>query len=278
MTEGKKPQCSGEIYEATFQSANQTLLINSEEVALKDLAKSLTKKNRVLLDTTTLGLGEILKVLSAVKLSGKDRVELLYAEPLEYTSGSQSNVANRDYRLTDNCRFVGVQGFAQEYDSNQKANHVFMLGFEPGRLENALEQRGDTDPEKYRYQFVIGVPAFNCGWESNSLFPHLPAFEELDATQANFSYCQANSIREAYIKLWELFAQVGDESSMFFVSPLGTKPHTVATALFLLETRGSVYPTSLYYDHPVRVLSRSRNVGAWHHVIVDGVQSNNMGG
>jgi hypothetical protein len=90
----------------------------------------------------------------------------------------------------------------------------------------------------------------------------------MEITEHSITYCQANSIREAYFTLWELYRQLGDEHGCFFVSPLGTKPHTVGTALFLMETKSREVPTSLYYDNPERIVKRSTEVTAWHHVRV----------
>lgn len=198
-------------------------------------------------------------------------VEFLYVEPLSYSRKEESNghAQQRDYALSMNCKFSTVQGFAQEYDSSRMAAHVFMLGFEPARMLNAIEQRGYEDQHKTTFHAVVGVPAFQTGWEANSIRPHLAAMEELDIRESCISYCQANSIREGYLALWKLYRDLGDEQSCFYISPLGTKPHGVATALFLLETKSSVAPTSLYYDHPHRVHGRSADIGTWHHVIVN---------
>jgi hypothetical protein len=148
---------------------------------------------------------------------------------------------------------------------------VFLVGFEHGRVQNAIEQRGDVDREKYRCFAIVGLPAFQIGWESNTLINHLSAFEEMNISGASVSYCQASSIREAYIKLWELYGKIGNERSIFFVSPLGTKPHIIGAILFLLETKGEYAVTSLYYDHPVAVQDNSVESGTWHHVRVEGL-------
>ncbi|CAD6879210.1 IncF plasmid conjugative transfer pilus assembly protein TraK [Methylomonas albis] len=217
------------------------------------------------------GLGEVLQVLLAVARTKKLAIEFLYAEPKQYTQRTSENIADRQMRhfsLTQNCQFRSVQGFAHEYEPNMKAAHVFLLGFESARLQNAIEQRGDFDQKRYRCHVVVGVPAFQAGWESNAIRPHLSLLEDLNITERSIAYCQANSIREAYLTLWELYKQLGDEHGCFFISPLGTKPHAIATALFLLETKGNDIPTSLYYDHPERVKNRSSEVAVWHHVQV----------
>lgn len=258
------------VYRLRFDATNQQAYIDDHPVLRDAFSKIIFGKKRILLDATTLGLGEILQVLLVVKRVSSAVVEFLYAELERYTRGEGiSDTRMRDFNLTQNCHFQSVQGFAHEYDPAMRAAHVFLLGFEPGRIRNAIEQRGDFDPDRYRFQMVIGVPAFQTGWESNTIRPHLAILEDLDITERSIAYCQANSIRESYLTLWGLYRQLGDERGCFFVSPLGTKPHAVGAALFLLETKGNEIPTSLYYDHPERVSKRTTNVSAWHHVVVN---------
>lgn len=254
-----------------FDASSHLIYLDGGETRIDRLRAEFTGKARVILDATTLGVGAVLHLLVALTRAGVTSVEFLYVEPVSYTRREEANghAQQRDFALSMNCKFSTVQGFAQEYDPSRLAAHIFMLGFEPARMLNAIEQRGYEDPHKTRFHAVVGVPAFQSGWEANSIRPHLSAMEELRIQEASISYCQANSIREAYLALWGLYRNLGDEQSCFYVSPLGTKPHGVAAALFLLETKSSEAPTSLYYDHPHRVAGRCSDVGAWHHVVVD---------
>lgn len=254
-----------------FEVKDHRNYLDGVETKMDRLSGELAGKRRVILDATTLGIGEMLLLLLALTRAGVSSVEFLYAEPLSYTKreATGGHAQQRDYALSTNCKFSTVQGFAQEYDSSRLAAHVFLLGFEPARMLNAIEQRSYEDPHRTTFHAIVGVPAFQAGWEANSIRPHLPALEELKIRENDISYCQANSIREGYLALWNLYRELGDEQSCFYVSPLGTKPHGVAAALFLLETKAADAPTSLYYDHPHRVLRRSSDVGAWHHVVVD---------
>lgn len=254
-----------------FDANNQGTYLNGEETSRERLAHHLRDKTRILMDATTLGLGELLQILLAAGRAETMAIEFLYAEPKQYirrTAESAIDGQLREFSLTNNCSFCSVQGFAHEYQPHMRAAHVFLLGFEPARILNAIEQRNDFDREHYRCHVVIGVPAFQAGWESNAIRPHLSVLEDLDIGENSITYCQANSIRETYLTLWDLYQQLGDERGCFYVSPLGTKPHAVGTALFLLETKGNDIPTSLYYDHPVRVPNRSSEVATWHHVQV----------
>jgi hypothetical protein len=262
---------SPEIHTFEFDARNHAIALDGAETRPDRLRSLFLGKRRVILDATTLGIGAVLQLLLSLTRAGIQSVEFLYVEPLKYSRRDEANghAQQRDYSLSTNCRFSTVHGFAQEYDPSRKAAHVFMLGFEPARMLNAIEQRGYEDQHRTAFHVVFGVPAFQAGWESNSIRPHLAAMEDLNIAEKNVSYCQANSVREGYLALWKLYRDLGDEQSCFYVSPLGTKPHGVAAALFLLETKPSDAPTSLYYDHPHRVAGRSSHIGAWHHVVVN---------
>ncbi len=259
---------SSEVVEFEFIADKQIIIFNGGEINRLHLVDKLKGKARILLDITTLGLGEILNILLALKSGGHRSVEFIYAEPGEYSS-EDSAAQGKEYKLTKNCRFQAIQGFAHEYQSNMGASHAFFFGFESGRMRNALIQRDIDDQQNYRIKVILGVPAFQCGWEHNSVVSHLNLLEEIDIREPSISYCQANSIRESYLTLWDLYRQLRSEKECFYVSPFGTKPQTVGAALFLLETKGSDFPTSLFYDHPERVVNRSVDIAKWHHFIVE---------
>ncbi|MFA5589370.1 MAG: hypothetical protein WDA70_01440 [Lysobacteraceae bacterium] len=262
-------QSAREMLTLRFDVLNQAFYLNGVETRFSDFRAKLHKEAVILIDGTTLGFGEILQSVRFAKSNGCRELRFLYAEPKSY-SGSvplEGHAQAIDHRLTTNCSFSTVQGFAQEYSSSRLCSHVFMLGFEPSRLLSAIEQRQFSNDTR-RLFAIVGVPAFQAGWEAFSIRPHLDALADIAIGENQIYYCQANSVREAYITLWSLYRELGDENGCFYVSPLGTKPHSVAAALFLVETKGADACTSLYYDHPERVKHRSKDVGQWHCVRV----------
>lgn len=257
------------VVSAAFNPANHDFRLDGEIAGANAIRALLRGSKRVILDATTLGLGEVLHILRYLEKAEIHEVSLLYVEPRSY---QHQNIADhrldKEFSLTSNCKFSAVQGFAHEYDPSHRSAHVFMLGFEPARLLSAIEQRAWGDGQAGRLHMIVGVPAFKPGWEINSLRSHLQVMEDQDLSEADVRYCQANSVREAYLSLWDLYRTLGDDQGCLYVSPLGTKPHALGAALFLLETKGSDIPTSLYYDHPSRVPKRSDDIGRWHVVDV----------
>ncbi|MEA9554536.1 hypothetical protein VC273_00925 [Xanthomonas nasturtii] len=228
--------------------------------------------NHVLLEATTLGLAELLVLLRVLHTAGLDSVKILYVEPAEYTASRSREEASdqEEYKLSLNQKFCGVHGFMHQYDERSRNNHVFFVGFEAGRVLNAFEQRNYEKNGPTSFAIIAGVPAFIPGWELATIDAHLPALEDLGVTAGGIYYAEASSIRDAYRMLWRLYSSSASEHSIFYVSPLGTKPHAIGAALFLLETRQGDRATSLFYDHPQRVSGRSSGVGSWHLVNVSG--------
>jgi len=258
-----------EICSFTLNPSEQETFLDLEKITRSGLTSRLSQYKNILLDITTLGLGEILIIILAAQKASIKKIDLVYAEPGSYTNSHYSMIESRDFKLTTNCKFTAIHGFAHQYQSNHHASHIFFLGFEPGRLQSALEQRGDFDSKKYQIQVIVGIPAFNIGWEQNSIIPHIDILKERGVHEHSISYSQANSVREAYLTLWHLYQQLGEDKAVFYVSPLGTKPQSVGAALFLLETKGEDPSTSLFYDHPERVSGRSSDIGTWHHISVE---------
>lgn len=252
-------------FKISQESESLSIITNGENIDKKRLSEIIKPYNSIVIDSTTLGLAEIIFIILSLHISKKNCVSFLYAEPKLYKRSVDLNSSSLvTFELTHNCVFQGIKGITLQYDSGDKACHIFMLGFEPGRLQNAIEQRNDIEEDYYQKYFVIGVPAFQHGWETDTLYPHLSILDELDIHENRIIYSQANSIYSSYVSLWDLYEKLGHEDKIFFVSPLGTKPHSIGAALFLAETKGYDNPTSIFYDHPIRNNKRSEAINQLH--------------
>lgn len=244
-----------------YLADKNTILIDGTNGKFESLI-TMCRDRTVRIETTTMGLAEILRVTQACKEAELKQVEFVYVEPEEYSLRKPAAVGYfdpRDFVLTKNRTFSAVRSFAFEHNPEIKEHYVFLLGFESARLVQAVTQKPYDLSSKFA---VIGVPPFQAGWETNTLAAHVSDLEEMEFK--GFHYCAANSAREAYLTLWKLYNRLSGDNSVFVVSPLGTKPHAVGAALFLIETKAHAYQTALYYDHPERPKDRSKAVGNWH--------------
>ncbi|MEK6210551.1 MAG: hypothetical protein AABM64_09350 [Pseudomonadota bacterium] len=252
---------SGTVVELLYDPEKNELVVNGAIQGLRALV-NLVRGKKVRVESTTLGLAEIIRVIQASKSAGLQEIEFTYLEPKTYTQGKSpvgTYLNARDFELTENRVFRAIHGFAHQRMADTKECYIFFLGYEVSRLLQAFEQPDLQVEEKYA---VFGVPPFVSGWETNALANHAADLKRLDFRAIH--YCAANSVREAYLKLWAIYSRLRNEHLTLVISPLGTKPQTVASALFLIETKGGPYPTALYYDHPQRKQGRSSDVRLWH--------------
>lgn len=213
----------------------------------------------IVLETTTLDLVEILWLLRAAKDRGIRTVDLLYAEPIRYQR-ERSTIGDawkRDFSLSVNRRFEGVPGFITNFSdlSSKDTTLVVFLGFEGPRLAQACEQNEQL--AAWEKIAVVGVPAYAPGWEMNSLANNAATLDNLHPL--DIRYCAASSVTGAL----EILRGAHKPDRCTVVAPFGTKPHSIAAALFLID-HCQFQQATLIWDHPVNSINRSDEVRRWH--------------
>ncbi|OAS88629.1 hypothetical protein A6I77_02635 [Achromobacter xylosoxidans] len=256
------------IYQAEFTVEQpHRLRVGDNLLAPTELAKLVGQTRSLVLETTTLGTVEVLQFLRAARTANLTRVDCLYVEPKDYEKDTFLESSwSRDFSLSDSHRVAGVPPFlpmqAQLADRNVRL--VAMLGYESSRLAGVFEQ--EPDMVAWRKFAVIGVPGYSPGWEQNALANNV---DTLDAYRFHpVRYCSASSVSGAYDLLTQIHSEGHDENPHTTVAPLGTKPHGIAAAMFLVD-HSSYQQASLLYDHPIRTKGRSSKVRRWHLYQID---------
>lgn len=215
---------------------------------------------RVLLEATTLGFVELFLALRALCECQVPRIDVLYVEPRTYAKPNRARSflrRRREFELSDEVPgYRAIPGATILLSDRSEHRGVFFLGFEERRLDVAFE---DFQMLKAREcDVVFGVPAFKAGWEMDAFANNVRVMMDRGISGA-VRFCGANDPVAAYELLQTAYAAMGSGERMF-VAPIGTKPHGVATALFVAETPG----VGLLYDHPKRKAGRSDGTGTWH--------------
>lgn len=211
----------------------------------------------LLVEASSLSFPEILYVTVAAIESGIRQLRFVYVEPREYRRDVKGRLCDqRNFELSDNRRFVGIPGFLHNLSETEAGQAVFFLGFEGARLGQALEQQEVL--RSWRKHAVFGVPAFSPGWEIDAMANNVQYLVQGD----DVKYAAAASADAAYRLLSTLLEQDKEERPIL-VAPLGTKPHALGAALFLIEN-DSMDRALLLYDHPTRLSGRSNEVRRWH--------------
>lgn len=212
---------------------------------------------KVVLEATTLGFAELFCATNALLASGATSINIIYVEPAEYTrDGKGADL----FALSEPTRgYVAIPNAIVDLASEEVEAGVFFLGFEPERLDRALEEY-QMIASKY-VKVVFGIPAYHPGWELDAIIPHLAA---LEGHKLQPDYCSANDPEAAFECLERTRDTLGADKRMF-VAPIGPKPCGIASAIF-----ASVYPeqVGLLFDHPRRKKKRSSGIDLWHRFTV----------
>lgn len=214
----------------------------------------------VLLEATTLDLVEMLHLLRAAHARQLNRVDILYAEPGAYQRDAIPLDApwSREYSLSDSLRFEGVAGFATDLSVQTPKTLIAFLGYEGARLAQAVEQVGAM--ATWSKHAVFGIPGYAPGWEMNALANNAGTLYGMKDVDVKF--CAAASVTGALGILEAIHSRRGGVGTTV-VAPLGTKPHSIATALFLIQ-HCQFQQATLIWDHPQRTVGRSEQVRRWH--------------
>lgn len=221
---------------------------------------------KVFLEATTLGFAELFCAVNALIAQGATTVNIIYVEPEQYQRVSPGA---DQFALSEPTRgYVAIPNAIVDLSSEDVEAGVFFLGFEPERLERALEEYQMIASKDVK--LVFGIPAYHPGWELDAIIPHLPTL--LDQSKLQLDYCSANDPEAAFECLERTRDTLGTDRRMF-VAPIGPKPCGIASAIF-----ASIYSeqVGLLFDHPRRTRKRSTGTSLWHRFTVT-IDSNNAG-
>ena len=211
----------------------------------------------VVLEATTLGFAELFTLVSGLVELDCGQIDMVYVEPENYT---RRQPGGDQFALSETT--LGYQPIPRsvvDLSSDDLEAGVFFLGFESERLERALEEHQMIADKEVKV--VFGVPAYQPGWELDSIVPHL---QTLQTARLDVEYCSASDPEAAFECLERTRKSLGVGKRMF-VAPIGPKPCGIAAAVF-----ASMYPqqTGLLFDHPRRSARRSDGAMVWHHYSV----------
>jgi hypothetical protein len=233
------------------------LRLNGTALRLAALKTRFAGVKSLLVEASSLSFPEILYVMLAAIDARIPALRFVYVEPQEYRRDIKGRLCDqRNFELSNNRRFQAIPGFQTNLSETEVGQAVFFLGFEGSRFGQALEQQEVL--RRWGKHAVFGVPAFSPGWEIDAMANNVQYLDTGDQVK----YAAAASVDAAYRLLGTLLEQDKEERPIL-VAPLGTKPHAIGSALFLIEHE-SMDRALLLYDHPTRSSGRSSEVRRWH--------------
>jgi hypothetical protein len=245
------------VIRAYYHPLSLDIIINDQYFSADNLESVLGElsSQRILLETTTLGFVETYLFLKAIKSLEGVYVSLLYTEPLSYRIPRKEHILlKRDFDLSSEVGvFTGIPGAAILLRKGN-ARAVFLVGYEGQRLEQAFEQSQIKPSE---CSIVMGLPAFQPGWEMDTFANNIRIIKERQIS--DLYYTGAQNPLGAY-NILNRIQESCRPGQRLLISPIGTKPHGIGTALFACDNDD----VALLYDHPIRSKGRSKEISTWH--------------
>lgn len=246
-----------DIEELEYNPNDSTYSIGGNTASVDDLSllKRSMEGDRILIDATTVGFVELLLTIRSAIEGGLANISFCYVEPLDYSSQRTRGVLHaRDFILSeDSGVFSAVPGSAIHL-SRSGRRAILVVGYEGDRLQKVFEQ---TPIEPRDTLIMLGIPAFQAGWEMNS-FANI--VDELDERRiGETSFVGATNPHAVYREISRVHEACSANERLVIV-PIGTKPHGLGAALYAAKHE----EVGLVYDNPARKKGRTKDVGKWH--------------
>ena len=252
---------SSNVHKATYKFEKYELEVDMclwRANEMDKLAQSMPASS-VLFDATTLNFPELLLLMRGYLLV-KPEIEFgfIYAEPEIYRGIADIDNNPHAFMLSESVesKLQPIPGFSPLLRPSYMQSHVVVfLGFEGHRLTSLL---ADSEAELVRrYSIVFGIPPFKAQWETHSLMENADILSKSEIE--DIYYAGANNPRSNYNLIVQLFNTLST-SSILELAPLGTKPATIACALFAASHRG----VGVRFDYPKQLPNRTQGIGRVH--------------
>ncbi|MFD2165658.1 hypothetical protein ACFSJY_05215 [Thalassotalea euphylliae] len=254
---------SESIYKVKIDIERYSLCFNDEALPILNLSdffvsKVTTETNiRVLIEATSLDFSEILYLLHGLKvLEGKIELVLSYLEPEDYSNANTHLKEKEEFLLSESQqKFIGLPLFSVNNQDNERSHLIALLGFENNRLGQVLEEYDGASFSNLIS--MVGIPAFNPGWENRSIHRHIEYFDNIRTSLHSYPATNPYELNLVLEKFYDAYQKV-------VIASMGTKPAAIAACVFLVNnapnnTRQKY--VGAIYDFPNKSKGRSVGVG-----------------
>ena len=251
------------VLEVCINIEQYSLSIGNKSIRLLELGTFLCsllsefESPTILVEATSLDFSEILYLVDALnKQPNVTGIAISYIEPCEYSDSPSHIKETSEFLLSEsNQKFIALPLFALNSQEQNKSHLVAILGFENHRLGQALEE--DDGASFSNMHAMIGIPAFNPGWENRSILRHLDHFESIKTKLHSYPATNPFELNKVLEDLHKGYDRI-------VIASMGTKPAALAAAIFLINhvpknTRQK--QVGAVYDFPKKKQGRSVGVG-----------------
>ncbi|EGY53244.1 hypothetical protein [Neisseria shayeganii] len=247
------------IIEVKYNPNDIQIEIDSENFKIVDLCKYEIPSGKILIDSTSLSLVELIHLFQICKIKNK-QFDIIYVQPSEYKEIDQSVSSykiDKLYDLSDDG--LGMQQVPPFVGPISNAYILVNLGFEGHRIGSLINSDVFQIDEESKFYCFMGIPAFKFGWENEVISTNYAQLSKIKE-RITFYYSGANDPIKLYDLIESIYSSAEYERRNLCLVPLGTKPSTIAFALFAIN-----HPRILLmYDFVKKKTSRSKGAELVH--------------
>lgn len=252
---------SGVLKEVIYSSIDTKIKVGNDEIWADDIQDYLINlgvksSSRVLIESTTIGVAELLILIQSLNDIGCKSFDALYIEPMRYAKRSIEFVERHSFNLSTEVEgFKAIPGHTLAFDYRDKV--AVLCGYESDRLGRAFEE---LDLLGKNCQLFFGMPPYTVGWDKNTYTNYLPLIETQNISR-EFYYTGASNPLAVYEYLEKIYLGL-DQDQKLFIMPMGPKPMSLGACIY--KVAKNVDNLSIIYDHPVKKENRSTHVSRWN--------------
>lgn len=251
-----------------YDASTETLAVHFEEAATVrefgdpdplgcaiDFAAFVAERHvPVVVDITSLAVQSIFILTMAFSSKPINDIFALYVEPTRYNIQPDAGlipVFSLSALLND---VKAIPGYLRAPQEELPSSLYALMGFEGGRFDRIREYYQNDESIRP----VVPLPSYSAGWHLLSLKGNLGTLLGTKTAHA-INRVTASNPFHALAFLQDRYGEMSQFRQMI-VAPIGTKPHSLAVAVFAVQHPDVV----VVYDHPVSRKDRSLGIGTIH--------------
>ena len=218
----------------TYSPLDTKVIIEQEEIWSDDILDYLVQigvetTSNVLIESTTIGVAEMLLLIKSLNDIGCKCFDVLYLEPMHYAKRSIKFVDRHNFNLSTEVEgFKAIPGHAMAFNYCDKV--AVLCGYESDRLGRAFEE---LDLLGSNCQLFFGMPPYTIGWDKNTYTNYLPLIETHHISR-EFYYTGATNPLAVYECLEKIYIAL-DADQKLFIMPMGPKPMSLGACIFKIS-------------------------------------------
>lgn len=257
-----------QVYYDEDDGQNLNILLDDSPINVKNssiLAEKFRDK-KILIDITCFDVQDLTYLLYML-CTQKMNFSISYVEPKEYKKKDGTNHSTRsssgEHVLSDEGNGINYLPPFIPLPGMNGSVYVLSLGFEPYRLAGFMTS--DEIDVKSEKSFILGLPAFDIGWERKALNAN---YKHIKSDMPNIQIVPADDPIQTYLKLNEIYMSLDQNSQQINLLPIGTKPQSLGMIWFAIDKKLFLGKRNigLMYDFVKKIPNRTseiRNIHIW---------------